>query len=135
MATFALTDQFISFNSVDLSEWVKSASLTENVNLLDDTAMGDTSVSRVAGLKSWSVSITFNADFAAGAVDATIGGVGVGGSAAFITRPTSAAVAATNPQYAGTAFVASYVPLSNSVGDLAGATVTLEGTGALARTT
>ena len=135
MATFVLKDASVVYNSVDLSAWVKSVSVSQAATLQDDTAMGDDDESAVGGLKNWSVSITFNQDFAAGAVDATLSGVGIGGSATMVIKPTSAAVSATNPSYTGTAFLESYPPVDGNVGDLAGAQASFKGSGALTRAT
>ena len=48
MATRVLTDAFVSWAGVDLSDHVRSVTLTYSAELLDDTAMGDT-----ARLKRW----------------------------------------------------------------------------------
>ena len=65
MSTFMLSNASITINSVDLSSYVTSITLSQSADSLEDTAMGDTSRSYIGGLKSGTVDIEFNADFAA----------------------------------------------------------------------
>lgn len=118
MGTFALTDARVEVNSVDLSDWVTSVQLPIEFEALEDTAMGDTARSRVAGLEDGSITINFNDDFAASAVDATIWAAKK--TAVVIkVRPTSSAIGATNPEYVGSYLVNQINPFGNSVGELA----------------
>jgi len=63
MATFAFTDAYVSINSVDLSDHVRSVTINVEAEDLEDTAMGSTFRSRIGGLKDWSLDIEFNQDF------------------------------------------------------------------------
>lgn len=133
MAAFLLSDYDITINSVDLSDHVKSAVLNYNAEMLDDTVMGDTTRSRLAGLLDWSVEIEFLQDYAASKVDATL--FPLVGAAAFtiICKPTSAADGATNPAYTGSAVLESYAPISGTIGDLATVSATFQSAGTLTR--
>lgn len=135
MATFALTDAFVTVNAVNLSDHVRSVTVNGTADQLDDTAMGDLFRSRIAGLKDWTISLEFNQDFAASNVDATLWAAYVAGTVPVVVRATSAAASATNPQYSGTVVVSAYSPLTNGVGDLATTSVTWQGAGTLARAT
>lgn len=118
MSTFALTDARVEVNSVDLSDWVTSVQLPIEFEALEDTAMGDTARSRIAGLEDGSITINFNDDFAANAVDATIWAA----KATVVVikvRPTSSAIGATNPEYVGSYLVNQINPFGNSIGELA----------------
>lgn len=118
MGTFALVDARVEVNSVDLSDWVTSVQLPIEFEALEDTAMGDTARSRVAGLEDSTITINFNDDFAASAVDATIWAARK--TAVVIkVRPTSASIGATNPEYVGSYLVTQVNPFGNSVGELA----------------
>lgn len=118
MGTFALVDARVEVNSVDLSDWVTSVQLPIEFEALEDTAMGDTARSRIAGLEDGTITINFNDDFAASAVDATIWAARK--TAVVIkVRPTSAAISATNPEYVGSYLVNQINPFGNSVGELA----------------
>lgn len=132
MAELVLTDVSVSINAVDLSDHDTSVNLSYSAAIMEKTAMGDTFVTRIAGLKDWSASVEFNQDYAANEVDATIFPL-VGTSVTVIFKPTSGAVSATNPSYSGAAFVESYDCLSGSVGDVQKAPVTLTGNGVLTR--
>lgn len=118
MSTLAFTDARVEVNSVDLSDWVTSVELPIEYEELEDTAMGDSARSRIAGLQDSTVSIAFNQDFAASAVDATLWAAR-GTVVTVKVRPTSAAIAATNPEYVGSYLISQYNPFGNSVGELA----------------
>lgn len=135
MATFVLKDAVVSINAVDLSDHVRSVSITYEADQVDDTNMGDTTKQRLAGLLEWSVEIEFAQDFAAGEVDATL--FPLVGAAPFEIkiRPTSGAIAATNPEYVGNAVLPSYTPIDGSVGDLATTSVEFVSSGTLTRDT
>ena len=99
-----LSNASITINSVDLSSYVTSVTLSQSADNLEDTAMGDTSRSYIGGLKSGSVDIEFNADFAAAKTEATIFPL-VGTSTAVVIKPVDASVSVTNPSYSFTAVV------------------------------
>ncbi len=135
MATFVYTDASVVVNSVDLSDHVKSCTLNYEAEMLDDTVMGDTTRSNIAGLLNWSIDVEFLQDFAAAKVDATLFTL-VGAAAFTVTvKPTSASVSATNPSFSGSAVLESYPPMSGSVGDLETASATFRSAGTLARAT
>jgi len=135
MATFVYTDASVTVNTVDLSDHVKSCTLNYEAEMLDDTVMGDTTRSNIAGLLNWSLDVEFLQDFAAAKVDATL--FALIGSAAFtvIVKPTSGSVSATNPSFTGSAVLESYPPMSGAVGDLETASATFRSAGTLARAT
>ena len=134
MANMVLTTAFVSINSVNLSAYVKSVSVSYKSEMQDDTAMGDTARSRIGSLKDYSLSIEFFQDYAAGAVDATLFGI-VGSVVPIEIRGSSAAASATNPKYTGSAILETYQPVGGSVGDNLMAPVTMSGVGALTRAT
>ncbi len=134
MAIHVFTDAFVSLNAVDLSDHVKSVTLNYSAELQDSTAMSDTARKRIGGLKDWNLTVEFHQDYAAGEVDASMFAQ-VGNSIAIILRPTSAAKSPTNPEFTGNAVVESYTPLGGGVGEIHGASVSLQGDGALARAT
>lgn len=133
MAVLAFTDCYVSINATNLSDHVKSVSLTVDVAQLDSTAMGDTYTEMIGGLKSGSLAITFNDDFAASNVDATIWPL-LGTAVAFEIRPTSSAVGATNPKWTGSVLI-SGTSVGGGVGELAAKSVTWPTTGTVTRAT
>lgn len=134
MAEMVLDNAFLSVGGVDLSDHVRSVTLSYSAELQDVTAMGDDTRNRLGGLKDWSVSVEFNQDYAANEVDATLFSL-VGTSVALIIRPDTGSASATNPQFSGNAILESYQPLGGSVGDAHVAPVTFQGNGDLTRST
>ncbi len=117
MGSLAFIDARVEVNSVDMSDWVNGVTLPVEYEALEDTAMGDTARSRVAGLEDSTIQIDWNQDFAAGGPDATIWPIRKT-VVAIKVRPTSAAIAATNPEYVGSYLIGGYSPFSNKVGEL-----------------
>ena len=134
MSTFMLNNASVTINSVDLSSYVTSITLSQSADNLEDTAMGDTSRSYIGGLKSGSVDIEFNADFAASKTEATIFPL-VGTSTAVVVKPVDASVSATNPSYTFNAIVTEWDTLNGSVGEIATHSVSWPITGAITKAT
>lgn len=133
MATLVLTDAFVSWDDVDLSDHVQSVTLNYSAELVDDTAMGDTARSRAGGLKDWSADLNFYADEAAGEVQATYF-ADVGTTATLIIRPVEGTVVGpTNPNYTGTGIVESIPLVAGAVGEMQMAPVRILSAGALTR--
>jgi hypothetical protein len=116
--SLAFVDARVEVNGVDLSDWVTNVTLPRELEALEDTAMGDTGRSRIAGLEDSTIQITFNQDFSASAVDATLAAA-LGLVVVIKVRPTSASIAATNPEYVGSYLANQYSPFGNGVGELA----------------
>ncbi len=134
MAVLAYTDAFLSINGVTLSDHVKSVSLTVEGAVLDTTAMGDTWNDSIGGLKSGSLSVTFNDDFAAASVDVTLWPL-FNTTTSFELRPTSAAVSATNPKWTGSVQISSQLGVGGGVGELAAKSVSWPTSGTVTRAT
>lgn len=118
MATFASVDNVVTVAGTDLSDDVASVQWDLEYDELDDSAMGDTGRSRIAGLEDGSVQLTFNQDFAASQVDATLQPL-LGTKVSVQVKATSASTSATNPLYRNTFLISKYSPFSSSVGELA----------------
>lgn len=133
MAEQVLIDSSVTINNVDLSDRVKSVSLDYSVETHDNTAMGNTTRSKIAGFKNWTMTVDFMQDYAAAEVDATL--FDLVGAAAFpvIVKPTSAAVAVDNPSFSGDVILENYQPLNASVGELGTVSVTFNSAGPLTR--
>jgi hypothetical protein len=134
MAVFVYTDAYLTLNGVELSTKVKTVTLTIDVATQDGTAMGGSGwTTNVPGLKSGSLAITFNDDFASSNVDATIAAA-LGTSVAFELRPTSSAVGSGNPKWTGNVIINQNV-IGGGIGELAAKSVTFPTTGAVTRAT
>jgi hypothetical protein len=135
MATRCFNDAFVSINAVDLSDHVTSVTLNYAAEMLDETAMGDTTRKNKGGLFVWSVDLEFKQDWALSNVDATLFPL-VGTTFTVIVRPDkSEGVGTANPNYTGTGILENYSPVGNGVGELAMAPITIQSAGALSRAT
>ena len=124
----------LTINSVDLSDHMTSASLEINYDDVETTAFGDAVRTRIAGLGDATLNVTFNQDYAASEVDATLNGI-VGTAVAFELTPEAGGISATNPKYSGSCLITSYTPISAEVGSLATLSVSWPVTGAITRAT
>lgn len=127
MAVFVLTDASVTVNSVDLSAYVTSVTLNYEKDSVEVTAMGSSGHLFTGGLQNISLDVTFNQDFAATKVAATLDAL-IGSTTTVVVKPTSAAVSATNPSYTiSSAFLAGTQPVAGSVGDRASMSVSFTG--------
>ena len=127
MAVFVMTDASVTVNSVDLSSYVTSLTLNYEKDSVEVTAMGSSGHTFTGGLQNVSLDVTFNQDFAATKVAATLDAL-IGTTTTVVVKPTSAAVSATNPSYTmSNAFLAATQPVAGSVGDLASMSVSFTG--------
>ena len=127
MAVFVMTDASLTVNSVDLSTYVTSITLNYEKDSVEVTAMGNSGHIFTGGLQNISLDVTFNQDFAATKVAATLDAL-IGSTTTVVVKPTSGAVSATNPSYTiSNAFLAGTQPVAGSVGDLASTSVSFTG--------
>ena len=134
MAEFMLNDASITINSVDLSTYVTSVTLSQSADSLETTAMGDTARTFIAGLTNGTIDIDFNADFAASKTEATIYPL-VGTTTAVVVKPVAASVSATNPSYTFNVIVNEWDTLNGSIGELATHSVSWQIAGAITKAT
>lgn len=136
MAKLVFKDCFISINSVDHSASVSKAELKIEAEDQDATTFGSGGWKEVLqGLKSGTLSVTFKADYSAGAADELLWTLFNAGTAVpFEIRPTSAAVGTSNPKYTGN-LVPKSIKSLGQVGDVAEIEIEFPTTGAIARAT
>ena len=126
MAIYNLRDASVVYNSVDISNRVRSVKITMNADDLDATAMGALSHAHVPGLRNDSVEMELFQDHASGSVDATFSGLlGNAAGAVLVVKPTAGAVSASNPSFTVTAVVLDYSALDGEVGELSMTTISL----------
>lgn len=134
MAEFVLTDASLIVNSVDLSTYVTSITLSQSADSVEDTSMGDTARTYLGGLTTGTLDVSFNQDFAAAKTEATIYPL-LGTTTTCVVKATSGSVSATNPTYTFSALVTEWTTLEGSVGDLVTASVSWPITGAIVKAT
>jgi hypothetical protein len=134
MAQLVLTNAEVIVNSVNLSDRANSVTLTYEVDSVEVTAFGDGGHKFTGGLQNVSCEISFQQDFAAGEVEATIYSL-VGTTTTVVIKPTSAIDSATNPRYTlSNTFLAAHTPVMGAVGELAMTELTFTG-GTLVKST
>lgn len=135
MAVTVFKNPYVSINAVDLSDHVRSATLSYSAELQDKTASGDGTRSMIAGILDWTIEVEFNQDYASGKVDATLFSLVGAAEFAIEVRPDQGAVSTTNPKYTANAVLESYQPMGGSIGDMHVAPATLRPGGTLTRAT
>jgi hypothetical protein len=121
-------------SSNNISAQVKQVTLNYSADTLESTAMGNDTHLFAAGLKNWDISVEFNQDYAASAIDSILFGL-VGTEVLVEVWPENAATSTSNPKYSGQGVIVSYPPLNNAVGELASGTLAIQAAGTLSRAT
>jgi hypothetical protein len=135
MAIFLQNNVGVKINSVDISDHVTSATLSQIFDEIAVTAMGDSANKFVKGLESSTLTINFLNDFAASSVQATL-------QAAYGTTVTAVllpikgtAVSATNPLYTVSILVNNLTPINGAVGDVSNSSITFTCNSTVVQTT
>lgn len=139
MARIVLTDAYVVLGSTDISQYVTSVSLSSTLDVVETTGMSNTSRTRVAGLRDNQLTLEFNQDFAAGALESVIypsdATTKIGTAVNMEVRASSGAVSTSNPKYTFSALISEWQSLSGSVGELATVSVTWPISGAITKAT
>lgn len=136
MATFALTNEMVVINSVDLSDHCTNGQCTAEADQLDASAFGPGGWrAYLGGLKAGTLSFDFLDDFASGSVDATLwAAFSAGVAVTFEVRPVNSSRSTTNPGYTGSLLPTQW-NVGGSLGQMAGKSVQYPVTGAITRQT
>lgn len=134
MAEIVLTDPQCTINSVNLTAYVKSVTITYEAETPEKTASGDNPREYLPGLQNWTADVEFNQDYTAGTVDATLFAIITGGAAVAIAlKADDAATGPNNPEYQGSVILTSYTPIGGSIGEVLTTPTSLQGSGTLTR--
>jgi hypothetical protein len=134
MAVMALVSTYTALNGADRSADIKSSTLTIDVNELDTTDFASAGwTERIGGLKSGTLTIEFQDDVAASAVDSVLWPL-LGTVVSFEVRATSASVGASNPKWSGSVLITSH-SIGGAVGELAMKSLSFPTSGAVTRAT
>ena len=129
-----LSNPSVTINSVDLSDQCTAATITYNVEALENTAFGSTARTYTSGLANNSITVTLYQSYAGSETEASIYTL-VGTTTTLVLKPASGAVSATNPSYTLTgAYLESHTPINASLGELSTIDLTFTG-GTLAKAT
>lgn len=119
MAVVNFRDASVVYNSVDISNKVRSVTITMSAEDLDGTSMGATARTHVPGLRDDRMEFELYQDYAAGSVDATFAAqLGVAAGVTVVVKPTSSAVGTGNPSFTMTGVLLDYTPFDGEVGTL-----------------
>jgi hypothetical protein len=135
MAIFLQNNVGVKINSVDISDHVTSATLSQIFDEIEVTAMGSTSHQFVKGLESSTLSIDFLNDFAASNVMATLQSAYGTTVTAVILPVKGVAVSATNPLYTVSILVNNLTPVNGAVGDVSSSSITFTCNSTVVQTT
>ena len=131
-----LTKARFTWNSNNLSTYVRSIDAPIARDTVDGSAMGDNAHVMETALQTWSVTIEFlDPDVASGPVATLWADFDAGTSRTLTYRASTAAKSTTNPEYSGSAVIVSMSPVSGGVGDLRSMSVEFQSAGALSRST
>jgi hypothetical protein len=122
MAKIVLTNAYVKFNNLDVSTLCNQVTLSSTSAEVETTAFGNTSVTRVGGLRDNSVSLTFHQDFVPAQIDAVISPL-VGSLATVVIAPNGSVVGSANPTYTCQVLVTDW-GFEGGVGELATKSVT-----------
>lgn len=134
MAIFSMTATRVEVAGTNFSDHGVSADLSVDVSTLDSTNFASAGwTETLAGLKSASVSLTFNDDFAASNIDSTIW-ANLGAAVSVKLRVVNTTTTATNPEFQFTALVTQH-RFGGQVGALAQKQLSWPVSGAITRAT
>jgi predicted secreted protein len=136
MAKFGrFLDAEVTVNAIDLSSFVRSVTLDVNNEILETTAMGDTTRVKIAGMKDWSASVEFYNSFYTAEVDATLWPLNDNGTVFTLTvMPNKTdGVSEVNPKYSGSCILPNYQPIAGAHNDVLMSTVSFEASGELTK--
>ena len=117
--TTFLSNATVAIGAVDVSDQVRSVTLTIGYDQLEVTAMGATGRAYTKGLQSVDVTLEMFNSYGSSEVEATLYDV-VGDDAVTLTiSPNGTTESASNPEYTITgAFLANFTPIVGTVGEL-----------------
>lgn len=119
MAKLILKNCQIVVNGVDLSDHSSSVEIEATKDDVETTSFDGSGKEVKAGLQDTTITVTFQQDFAAGEVDATLWPLWDNETEFTVAvRPTTGAISSTNPEYTATCVLLEYSPLDGDVGEL-----------------
>ena len=126
--TVVLSNASVAIGAVDVSDQVRSVTLTIGYDQLEVTAMGATGRAYTKGLQSVDVTLEMFNSYGASEVEATLEDIVGDNAVTLVISPNGTTESATNPEYTITgAFLANFTPIVGTVGELSMVNVNLVG--------
>ena len=136
MANYVLTDGYCYLNSIDMSADTKSIAFSLSVATVDNTNMGDNDMNYLPGLKGGdTVSLVFSAENTDAGTSEDLWDIYYANVAVeCVLASQGSSIGVTNPFFTFDCIMTSLGLIEGSVGDQATHSVTLQISGAVART-
>jgi hypothetical protein len=126
--TVVLSNASVAIGAVDLSDQVRSVTLTVGFDQLEVTAMGATGRAFTKGLQSVDVSLEMFNSYGSSEVEATLWDVCGDDAVTLVISPNGTTESATNPEYTITgAHLSTFTPIVGTVGELSMVNVSFVG--------
>jgi hypothetical protein len=126
--TVVLSNASVAIGAVDVSDQVRSVTLTIGYDQLEVTAMGATGRAYTKGLQSVDVTLEMFNSYGASEVEATLEDIVGDDAVTLVISPNGTTESATNPEYTITgAFLSNFTPIVGTVGELSMVNVTFVG--------
>jgi len=127
-STVVLTNASVAIGAVDLSDQVRSVTLTVGFDQLEVTAMGATGRAYTKGLQSVDVTLEMFNSYGSSEVEATLFDVCGDDAVTLTISPNGTTESASNPEYTITgAHLSTFTPIVGTVGELSMVNVTFVG--------
>jgi hypothetical protein len=119
VAKLILKNCVITVNGVNLSDHASSVEIKATKDDVETTSFDGSGKEVKAGLQDTTITVTFQQDFAAANVDATLWPLWNNETEfTVVVQPALGSVSATNPSYTATCVLLEYSPLDGDVGEL-----------------
>jgi len=118
MASFVNTATYLMINSVDMSDHVMGATLTQQFDEVEVTTMTDLSHRFVKGLEAATLQIDFLNDLVAAKTLQTLQAA-YGSSVPFVLMNNGSTASVSNPKYTGNILINKLTPVAGKIGDIA----------------
>ena len=126
--TVVLSNASVAIGAVDVSDQVRSVTLTIGYDQLEVTAMGATGRAYTKGLQSVDVTLEMFNSYGSSEVEATLHDVVGDDAVTLVISPNGTTESASNPEYTITgAFLANFTPITGTVGELSMVNVSFTG--------
>jgi len=125
----------VKINSVDISDHVSSATLSQIFDELEITALGDTAHKFTKGLESSTLSLDFFNDFAASQVTPTLQAAYGTTVTAVLIPVKGTAVSASNPLYTVSILINNLTPINGDVASINSASISFTCNSTVVQTT
>lgn len=127
-STIVLSNASVAIGAVDLSDQVRSVTLTVGFDQLEVTAMGATGRAYTKGLQSVDVTLEMFNSYGSSEVEATLFDVCGDDAVTLVISPNGTTESATNPEYTITgAHLSTFTPIVGTVGELSMVNVSFVG--------